>query len=518
MSVKFIKASEVPSLIHDGDVLAVEGFIGTGVAEEIHEAVETFYNENQHPKDLTLMYAAGIGDGGDRGLNHYAKEGLLKRVIGGHWGLAPKLQPLVSENKIEAYNFPQGVISQMFRDIAAKKPFLISKVGLGTFVDPDIAGGRLNEATKEELVKKMIFNGEEYLAYSLLQPNVAIMKGTFADEHGNIAFDEEPLTLEATSLAMAVKNAGGIVIVQVKRRVLSGSLDPKLVKIPGLLVDYVVEVEDETKHMQTFGTQFNSDFIKSDVIKSEGATAVPLNERKIIARRSAFLIPEDAKIVNYGIGMPEVISAVLKEEGANDRFTTTIEPGSFGGIPVGGLDFGAAISPESIIDQSYMFDFYDGGGIDIAFLGLAECDQYGNINVSKFGPKIAGAGGFINITQNTKNVVFCGTFTAGGLKTEVKDGKLTILNEGKKSKFVNDVEQITFSGKTALNNEQNIYYVTERAVFKLVKDGVELIEIAPGIDLEKDILAHMSFKPVMKENIKLMDAAIFSEEKMKNLN
>lgn len=514
MSVKFIKASEVPSLIKDGDTLAVEGFIGTGVAEEIHEAVETFYSENQHPKDLTLIYAAGIGDGGNRGLNHYAKEGLLKRVIGGHWGLSPKLQPLVSDNKIEAYNFPQGVISQMFRDIAAKKPFLITKVGLGTFVDPDISGGKLNDATTEDLVTKMNFNGEDYLAYSLLQPNVAIMKGTYADEHGNIAFDEEPLTLEATSLAMAVKNAGGIVIVQVKRRVLTGSLDPKLVKIPGLLVDYVVEVEDETKHMQTFGTQFNSDFIKSDVIKSEGTSTVPLNERKIIARRSALLIPEEAEIVNYGIGMPEVISAVLKEEGINNQFTTTIEPGSFGGIPVGGLDFGAAISPEAIIDQSYMFDFYDGGGIDIAFLGLAECDRHGNINVSKFGPKIAGAGGFINITQNTKNVVFCGTFTASGLKTEIKEGKLNIINEGKKSKFVNDVEQITFSGDTALKNEQNIYYVTERAVFKLVKNGVELIEIAPGVDLEKDILAHMSFEPIMSENIKLMDAKIFADNKM----
>lgn len=514
MTVKFIKSSEVPPLIKDGDTLAVEGFIGTGVAEEIHEAVANHYDKNQHPKNITLMYAAGIGDGGERGLNHYAKEGLVKRVIGGHWGLAPKLQPLVSENKIEAYNFPQGVISQMFRDIAAKKPFLITKVGLGTFVDPDISGGKLNEATKEELVTKMTFNGEDYLAYSLLQPNVAIMKGTYADGNGNISFDDEPLTLEATSLAMAVKNAGGIVIVQVKRRVQSGALDPKLVKIPGLLVDYVVEVEDESKHMQTFGTQFNSDFIKSDVIKSEGTVNVPLNERKVIARRSAQLIPSDAKIVNYGIGMPEVISSVLKEEGANGQFTTTIEPGSFGGIPVGGLDFGAAISPESIIDQSYMFDFYDGGGIDIAFLGLAECDKYGNINVSKFGPKIAGAGGFINITQNTKNVIFCGTFTAGGLKTEVVNGEIVIKNEGKKSKFVENVEQITFSGKTAVTNNQNVYYVTERAVFKLVSEGVELIEIAPGIDLEKDILAHMSFKPIISKELKLMDQCIFSESKM----
>ncbi|MGF2189027.1 acyl CoA:acetate/3-ketoacid CoA transferase [Vagococcus fluvialis] len=514
MSVKFIKAVDVPELINDGDTLAVEGFIGTGVAEEIHEAVENHYKQHQHPKNLTLLYAAGIGDGASRGLNHYAQEGLIKRAVGGHWGLAPKLQPLVSENKIEAYNFPQGVISQMFRDIAAKKPFLITKVGLGTFVDPDISGGKLNDITTEDLVTKMTFDGEDYLAYSLLKPNVAILKGTYSDERGNIAFDEEPLTLEATSLAMAVKNAGGIVIVQVKKCVRSGSLDPKLVKIPSLLVDYVVEVEDETKHMQTFNTQFNSDFIQSNVIKSENSQAVPLNDRKIIARRSAQLIPADAKIVNFGIGVPEIISAVLKEEGSSDRFTTTIEPGSFGGVPVGGLDFGAAISPESIIDQSYMFDFYDGGGIDIAFLGLAECDKDGNINVSKFGPKIAGAGGFINITQNTKNVVFCGTFTAGGLKTEISNHELHITQEGKKSKFVESVEQITFSGKTAINNKQNVYYVTERAVFKLVKDGVELIEIAPGIDIKNDILDHMAFKPLISDDLKLMDTSIFNEDKM----
>ncbi|MDT2838810.1 acyl CoA:acetate/3-ketoacid CoA transferase [Vagococcus carniphilus] len=514
MTVKFIKSHQVPSLINDGDTLAIEGFIGTGVAEEIHESIGRNYEKNQHPKNLTLLYSAGIGDGNEQGLNHYAKEGLLKRVVGGHWGLAPKLQPLVSSNKIQAYNFPQGVISQMFRDIAAKKPAVITKVGIGTFVDPDISGGKLNEVTKEDLVTKIKFNGEDYLAYTSITPNVAILRGTYADGKGNIAFDDEPLTLGATSIAMGVKNAGGIVIVQVKRRVTTGSLDPKLVKIPGLLVDYVVEVEDESKHMQTYGTQYNADFVKSNTIKSEEAVKVPLNERKIIARRSALLIPDSAKIINYGIGMPEIISSVLKEENANERFTTTIEPGSFGGVPLGGMDFGAAISPESIVDQSYMFDFYDGGGIDIAFLGLAECDQYGNINVSKFGPKIAGAGGFINITQNTKHVVFCGTFTAGGLKTDISNGVLSINKEGKKLKFVKEVEQITFSGKIAVKNKQNVYYVTERAVFKLIEGGVELIEIAPGINLEKDILELMAFKPIISKDLKIMDKRIFSENKM----
>lgn len=515
MKTEFIRAKEVPDLIKDGDVLAIEGFIGTGVAEEIHEVLGSHYEEKKHPKNLTLIYAAGIGDGATRGLNHYAKNGMLKRVIGGHWGLAPMLQPLVSKNKIEAYNFPQGVISQMFREIAAKKPYLFTKVGLGTFVDPRICGGKLNERTKENLVQCVEFEGEEYLAYSLIKPDVAILKGTYADEKGNISFDDEPLTLEATSLAMATKNSGGIVIVQVKRKVKNGSLDPKLVKIPGLFVDYVVEVEDETKHMQTFKTQYNSDFLNSNVIKTDKVMDTPLSIRKVIARRSALFIPKKAQIVNYGIGMPEMISTVLKEENANEKFTTTIEPGSFGGIPVGGLDFGAAIAPEAIIDQNLMFDFYDGGGIDIAFLGLAECDKNGNINVSKFGPKIAGAGGFINITQNTKNVVFCGTFTAGGLKTEVIDGKLIIINEGKNKKFVENVEQITFSGNTALKNKQNIYYVTERAVFKLTTKGLQLIEIAPGIDLDKDILSNMSFKPIVKNSqLVQMNSNIFLDKKM----
>ncbi|MDR0297997.1 MAG: 3-oxoacid CoA-transferase [Streptococcaceae bacterium] len=515
MTVKFIASKEVPALIKDGAVIAVEGFIGTGVAEEIHEEMGKSFIENGHPKNLTLLYAAGIGDGGERGLNHYANHGQLKRVIGGHWGLAPKLQPLVAANEIEAYNFPQGVMSQIFREIAAGKNFLFSKVGLGTFVDPDVDGGKLNEKTVEELVDKVSFENEEYLVYHLPKPQVAILKGTYADENGNISFEEEHLTLEATAMAMAVKNSGGIVIVQVKNKVKSGSLDPKSVKIPGLVVDYVVEVADQSKHMQTFGTQFNSEFLNAGILKAENTGVIKLDQRKVIARRSAQLLPENAKIVNFGIGMPEAISFVLKEENVNDNYTTTIEPGSFGGIPQGGLDFGATIAPEAIIDQNAMFDFYDGGGIDVAFLGLAECDEKGNINVSKFGPKIAGTGGFVNITQNTPVVVFCGTFTAGGLKTSVENGALHITSEGKNIKFVKNVEQITFSAETARKNKQTVYYVTERALFKLVDDGIQLLEIAPGVDLQRDILDEMAFKPIIeKEKLTVMETAIFKEGKI----
>lgn len=514
MTVKFITSKEAAEIIKDGSTIAVGGFIGTGVAEEIHESIGQYFKETGHPRNLTLIYAAGIGDGKDRGLNHYAQKGLLKRVIGGHWGLAPMLQPQVAANEIEAYNFPQGVLSQMFRDIASHKPFHISRVGLGTFVDPDFQGGKLNKITTEDLVEKKNFDGKDYLVYKLVKPDFAILRGTYADENGNISFEDEPLTLESTSIAIATHNAGGKVIVQVKNKVSKGSLDPKSIKIPGLLVDYVVEVSDESKHMQTFATQFNSEFVKANVIKESESENIPLNQRKIIARRCALFLNDTDRIVNYGIGMPETISLVLKEEGINEKFTPTVEPGSFGGVPQGGLDFGCSVAPESVIDQCYMFDFYDGGGIDIAFLGLAECDKQGNINVSKFGPKIAGAGGFINITQNTNRVIFCGTFTAGGLKISVEDGKLNIVQEGKSKKFVEAVEQITFSGKTAISNEQTVYYVTERAVFKLTAEGVTLIEYAKGMDIEKDILAHMSFKPHISEDLCEMDARIFKEEKM----
>lgn len=513
MTAKIIKAEEVPALIKDGATIAVEGFLGAGVAEEIHEIMGKHYEETKSPKNLTLLYAAGIGDGKELGMNHYAKKGLVKRVIGGHFGLAPKFQPLIANNEVEAYNFPQGVVSQMFREMAAKKPFLLSRVGLGTYVDPELEGGKLNSVTTEDLVEKISFNGDEFLAYKLPKLDVAILRGTLADENGNISMVEEPLTLEATSMATAAKNMGGIVIVQVKHVVKNGSLNPKSVRIPGLLVDYIVVASDESKHKQTYATQFNADFITSNVVPEAASGNMRLDERKIIARRCAQLIPKDAKILNYGIGMPEGIASVLKEEGINGRYTTTIEPGCFGGVAQGGMDFGTAISPDSIIDQSLMFDFYDGGGIDAAFLGLAECDQTGNINVSKFGPKVAGCGGFINITQNTNVVVFCGTFKAGGLKVATEDGKLTILNEGRAQKFVDKVEQITFSSKTALKNKQQVYYVTERAVFKLTDEGVELIEIAPGIDLEKDVLAHMSFKPIMHQ-VGLMDERIFRDVKM----
>lgn len=517
--VKFLSARQASNLIENGSTVANGGFVGIGVAEEILTNLEERFIETGAPKDLSLIYTAGQGDGKTKGLNHFGQPNMVKRVVGGHWGLAPSLGKLANEEKIQGYNLPQGVISHIFRDLAAGKPGTLSHVGLNTFVDPDISGGKVNKITTEDVVEKIKISGRDYLYYNIekIVPSIdyAILRGTSADEKGNISMEKEALTLETLSIAMATKNTGGKVIVQVEKKIDSGSIDPKLIKIPGILVDYVVISKDPTtNHMQTYAELFNESYVRSSLDVSGDKIKFSLNERKVIARRCAMLLNKDSRVLNYGIGMPEGIASILNEEGIEKHFIPTVEPGAIGGTPVGGLSFGAAITPEAVIDQSYQFDFYNGGGLDMAFLGLAQCDKEGNINVSKFGPKIAGCGGFIDITQNAKAVVFCGTFTAGGLKVDVKDGKLNILTEGKFNKFLDNVEQITFSGNLAKKQGKNIYYVTERAVFKLMEEGMVLIEIAPGVDLQRDILDQMKFKPIIAKDLKVMNEDIFRDEPM----
>ncbi len=509
---KIVSAEEAIMVIRDGDTIATGGFVGTGFPEEIAVKLESYFLENGKPRGLTLMYAAGQGDGKERGLNHFGHEGLVKRVIGGHWGLVPRLQKLAMENKIEAYNLPQGVISHLYRDIAAKKPRTLTTVGLGTFVDPRNGGGKINALTREDLVETISFDGNEYLAYKTFPIHVAILRGTTADTDGNITMEKEALTLEALAIATAARNSGGFVIVQVERIADRGTLNARQVKIPGILVDCVVVSRPEY-HWQTFGEQYNPAFSSEIRVPVQSLSPMEMSDRKIIARRAAFELQANS-VVNLGIGMPEGIANVANEEKILDYLTLTAEPGVIGGIPAGGLNFGAAVNTDALIDQPSQFDFYDGGGLDVAFLGLAQADKSGNLNVSKFGPKLAGAGGFINISQNAQKVVFVGTFTAGGLKVSIQNEMLRIEQEGRVKKFLDQVEHVTFSGPYAVQKGQPVLYVTERCIFRLTKSGMELTEIAPGIDLERDILDQMEFTPIIRKDPSLMDDRIFWSDLM----
>jgi len=517
---KVVGAADAVRLIHDGDTVATGGFVGIGFAEGIALALEARFLATEaetgtgSPRALTLVYAAGQGDGKERGLNHFGHRGLVSRVVGGHWGLVPRLQALAVAGEIEAYNLPQGVITHMFRDIAAGKPGTLSRIGLGTFVDPRYGGGKINSVTQQDLVRLLEIDGEEVLFYKAFPVNVGIIRATTADADGNLTMEREALTLEALAIAMAAHNSGGVVIAQVERLAERGSLNPRQVKVPGVLVDCVVVAERPEHHMQTFVTPYSAAFAGEIRVPLTDLEPQPMGVRKLIARRAALELKRNA-VVNLGIGMPEGVAEIAAEEQVIDLLTLTTEPGVIGGVPASGLNFGAAVNTQAIIDQPSQFDFYDGGGLDVAVLGLAQADAEGNLNVSRFGTRLAGAGGFINISQSARAVVFVGTFTAGDLQVRIAEGKVQILSEGTCRKFVKAVEHRTFSGERARRQGQRVLYVTERCVFRLAEaGGLELIEIAPGIDLDRQILALMDFTPAISPALRLMERGLFEDGPM----
>ncbi len=501
LTQKLCTAAAAVALISDGDTVVCGGFVGAGHPEALTSALERRFLDRKEPRQLTLLYAAGQGDGRTKGLNHLAHEGLIRRVIGGHWGLCPRLGQLALAGLIEGYNFPQGVICQLLRDIAAGRPGCVTHIGLGTFIDPLLGGGRLNNHTTEELVERVELRGKTWLLYHAFPVQVGLIRASAADPYGNLVMDEEAVIGDVLPIAQAVHNHQGCVIAQVKR-LLDQPAPPQQVRVPGRLVNRIV-VADQDDHWQTFAERFNDGYCRSvtneeRTLSAQNGEPLPPDARRVIAARACDELRPGA-IANLGIGLPEGVARLAAERGMLSAVTLTVESGPIGGLPAGGLSFGASLYPEAIVDQPAQFDFYDGGGLDFAALGAAQVDQDGNVNVSRFGTRFAGVGGFVNISQSARQLVFCGTLTTDGLEIAIQDGCLRILSEGRIRKFVKRVEQISFAGDLARKAGRNVLFVTERAVFRLRPEGLQLIELASGIDLQRDLLDQMEFTPLIGE-------------------
>ncbi len=501
-----ISADEAARLIQPGDALLLSGSGGGhSVPEALLAAVERRFLAEGAPRDLTSISVVGIGDRATLGAGHLAHEGLLKRAITSALVDSPGLAVLAAADKIEAYTLPQGVLSQLMRDMAAGRPGLFSKTGLHTFIDPRQLGGRQSKSAKEDFVEVVELHGEEWLFFKPLPLNVAFLRGTTADEDGNITMEQEAVLGEMLPMAQATRRAGGIVVVQVKRVARRGTLPPKQVRIPGILVDFVVHVPDQR---QTYATDYDPSYAGELRVPLSEITPIPFGPRKVIVRRAAMELFPDA-ICNLGAGVSTGLSTIAAEENILDSVVLTNEQGIIGGAPITGRDSGGGQNFAAMIEQPYQFDFYDGGGLDLAFLSFAEVDAEGNVNVSRFGDRIIGVGGFINIAQNAKTVIFNGTLTAGDLAISWPDGKIRIEREGKHKKFVKSLQQICYSARIARERGQTALFVTERAVFRIAGKGMELIEVAPGVDLERDIFGQMEFRPAVAPDLRQMDRRLF---------
>jgi len=513
MAVRVVNAEEAAKLVESGDTLLIGGSgAGHAVPDALIAAIGIRFHAEGEPRGLTTVHPVGLGDRANRGIGHLAHPGLLKRVVCGTLVDSPPVERMAAENKIEAYTLPQGCLSQLMREMAAGRPGLITHVGLRTFVDPRHGGGKQSEIAKEDLVELIDVAGRECLFFKPFHVNIALLRGTTADEDGNVTMEHEAVFGEMISMAQATRRAGGIVIVQVKRMALRGTLPPKQVKIPGMLVDLIVVEPDQT---QTFFTVYDAAYAGELKVPLSQIAALPFSPRKVVARRASLELFTGA-ICNLGSGISTGIASIAAEEDALDDVVLTNEQGLIGGAPATGNEPGAARNYQAMIDQPYQFDFYDGGGLELAFLSFAEVDEHCNVNVSRFGDKIVGPGGFINISQNAQTMIFSATFTSGGLDIGWPDGQTRIAREGREKKFVRSVQQVTYSGALAHENGQRTIFVTERAVFRRNEAGrLELIEIAPGVDLERDILTLMEFRPEISPVLKRMDARIFLPQQMK---
>ncbi len=509
---KFIDPDSAAALIRDGNTVVLMGG-GGGLMEAtcLFQAVERRFLQTQTPRNLTVVHALGIGDRKSLGMNCFAYEGLVRKVIGGHWVWSPRMQQLAATDKIAAYILPGGVSSQLLREIGAGRPGLFTHVGLGTVCDPRNGGGRMNAAADEDLAEVVTVAGREYLRYKPYQVDVALIRASAADEDGNISFEHEAANLDAHALALAARACGGKVIVQVKVKVARGSLKAREVRIPSAWVDaVVVDPQQRSSYGIPFDPRLSGELTGAPRFAAEPPQDEPFGERQAVARRAACELVAGA-VVNYGVGIPDAVAKLVVRRGELGRIFQTIEHGTYGGSLLTGDLFGYASNPSAILDAATQFDFYGGGGLDVAFLGFGEFDAQGNVNVSRLGGLAVGPGGFIDIAQNAKKVVFCGTFAAKGVQLQTGDGRMTVVQQGAVRKLVQRVDQVTFSGAQAIERGQEILYLTERASFRLTPQGVELFEIAPGIDLQRDVLAQMDFVPLLASAMATMAAAHFTK-------
>jgi propionate CoA-transferase len=506
-----ITAEEAAALIRDDDRVVVGGSGSLlQVPETLLEAVGSRFARSGQPTGLDVVHVMGLGDHTGRGVDHLARAGLVRRFVGSHFILSPAEQALIADGQVEAIGLPAGTISLLYREIAAGRPGLVTDIGLDTYIDPRHQWGRMSPRTREGMSELVTIGGREWLFYPRFDVQVALIRATTADTEGNLAMEGEAAFSDNLAIAQAAHNTGGIVIAEVTRIVPAGSLPAAHVRVPGVLVDHVVESNFRRQTPITVADPARTGMAANAPVR---IPLMPLDHRKVIARRAALEL-RAGQLVNLGVGVANGISYVALEEGVLDKVTMTVEQGIFGGLPGIGMDSGTAINPAAIIDMSSQFDLYDGGALDLAGLSFAQIDAAGNVNVARVGNTPIGPGGFIDISQKAAAAVFCGTFRGGGLETVVRDGRIEIVRDGRYGKFVPQVDAITFSARRATAEKRVAVYITERAVFRLGPDGLELVEVAPGIDVERDVLAMMPFRPVVRGVPRTMDARIFRDEPM----